>query len=63
MRREAPQGPAARRQGARNARHVYHGWQNGNCGHRKGYGALGRIFGCSEWTARDIVTYRTRIGV
>ncbi|VVE27317.1 hypothetical protein PCO31111_03470 [Pandoraea communis] len=44
----------------REMRAMYH--ENSNCGHRKGYGALGRIFGCSEWTARDIVTYRTRIG-
>ena len=26
----------------------------------KGYFLLGIIFGCSEWTARDICTYRTR---
>lgn len=26
-----------------------------------GYGALGKEFGCSPWTARDIVTYRTRV--
>lgn len=25
-----------------------------------GYGTLARLFGCSQWTARDIVTYRTR---
>lgn len=25
-----------------------------------GYGALGKLFRCSPWTARDIVTYRTR---
>lgn len=30
------------------------------CG--KGYRLLGQIFGVSQWTARDIATYRTRIG-
>lgn len=25
-----------------------------------GYKALAQEFGCSEWTIRDIVTYRTR---
>lgn len=29
-------------------------------GLRKGYGTLAYLFRCSEWTARDIVTYRTR---
>jgi hypothetical protein len=28
----------------------------------RGYGSLANVFGCSKWTARDIVTYRTRIG-
>lgn len=26
----------------------------------RGYGYLGRKYGCSPWTARDICTYRTR---
>lgn len=46
----------------REMRAMYHGWQTSTCTNRKGYGVLGRIFGCSPWTARDIVTYRTRIG-
>ncbi|MBL8474411.1 MAG: hypothetical protein JNM98_21665 [Rhodocyclaceae bacterium] len=27
---------------------------------RKGYGMLGKVFGCGASTARDIVLYRTR---
>lgn len=43
----------------REMRRVYEVWRAANSG--KGYGTLGRIYGVSEWTARDIVTYRTRI--
>lgn len=46
----------------REMRAMYQRWQASSNGYRRGYGALGRIFGCSPWTARDIVTYRTRIG-
>lgn len=46
----------------RKMRAMYHNWQANRNGRQRGYGALGRIFGCSPWTARDIVTYRTRIG-
>lgn len=27
---------------------------------RFGYSSLAKVFNCSRWTARDIVTYRTR---
>jgi len=30
-------------------------------GKHKGYEALAKVFGCGVSTARDIVTYRTRI--
>lgn len=39
-------------------RQVYASWKK--AGSRKGYGALADVFGCSQWTARDIVTHRTR---
>lgn len=39
-------------------RNLYESWKS--AGSKKGYGELGYIFGCSQWTARDIVTYRTR---
>lgn len=39
-------------------RSLYASWKSANA--KKGYGALAEIFGCSQWTARDIVTYRTR---
>ena len=41
-------------------RNLYHQWKS--AGSNKGYGELGSMFGCSQWTARDIVTYRTRVG-
>lgn len=31
----------------REMRAMYHGWQASTCANRKGYGVLGRIFGCS----------------
>ncbi len=43
----------------REMRDVYHAWKE--AGTDKGYETLGRIYGISSWTARDIVTYRTRI--
>ena len=39
-------------------RNLYQSWKAAKA--NKGYSALGEIFGCSMWTARDIVTYRTR---
>lgn len=39
-------------------RDLYETWKEAKA--NKGYSALGLIFGCSMWTARDIVTYRTR---
>jgi len=42
----------------REMRQVYESWKQ--AGSKKGYGELGWMFGCSQWTARDIVTYRTR---
>lgn len=39
-------------------RDLYQSWKAAKA--NKGYSALGEIFGCSMWTARDIVTYRTR---
>lgn len=42
----------------REMRSVWEKWRA--AGSDKGYGALGEAFGCSRWTARDIVTYRTR---
>lgn len=39
-------------------RNLYQAWKEANS--NKGYGTLAEIFGCSMWTARDIVTYRTR---
>lgn len=32
-------------------------------GRNFGYAIVGMLFGVSKWTARDIVTYRTRINV
>lgn len=47
----------------REMRATWHRWEAESDGkERKGYGTLGLAFGCSQWTARDIVTYRTRIG-
>jgi hypothetical protein len=43
----------------RDMRSLYQSWKA--AGSPKGYGALAELFGCSEWTARDIVTYRTRV--
>lgn len=40
-------------------RRLYAGWKD--AGSRKGYPTLAAIFKCGESTARDIVTYRTRI--
>lgn len=49
----------------RSMREIYNRWveagKAGKSGAQKGYGAIGIIFGCSQWTARDICTYRTRI--
>ena len=42
----------------RRMRAKYAGWKAR--GELKGYRLLGAIFGCSRWTARDIVTMRTR---
>lgn len=42
----------------RDMRAVYSKWKK--AGSAKGYGELGALFNCSQWTARDIVTYRTR---
>lgn len=39
-------------------RKTHAGWKA--AGSWKGYGELGALFGCSKWTARDIVTHRTR---
>lgn len=39
-------------------RKLYQSWKS--AGSRKGYTALADVFGCSAWTARDIVTYRSR---
>lgn len=47
----------------REMRATWHRWEAESDGkERKGYGTLGLAFGCSPWAARDIVTYRTRIG-
>lgn len=47
----------------RDMRATWNRWkEEGDGKERKGYGMLGLVFGCSPWTARDIVTYRTRIG-
>ena len=43
----------------REMRRVYESWKQ--AASDKGYGVLAQIFGVSEWTARDIVTYRTRV--
>ncbi len=43
----------------RDMRRLYAEWRA--AGSRKGYGALAEIFGCGNSTARDIVTWRTRI--
>lgn len=42
----------------REMRQLYENWKAK--GLRKGYAALGAMFGCGESTARDIITYRTR---
>lgn len=41
-------------------RQLYQSWKA--AGSRKGYSTLAEIFKCGESTARDIVTYRTRVG-
>lgn len=41
-------------------RTLYQNWKQQ--GARKGYETLAAIFGCGVSTARDICTYRTRIG-
>jgi hypothetical protein len=43
----------------RDMRQTYEAWKA--AGSSKGYKWLGWIFGVSQWTARDIVTYRTRV--
>lgn len=48
----------------REMRHVWRTWRSAGTAGRggadaKGYGALGRIFGVSAWTARDVVKGRT----
>lgn len=40
-------------------RQLYQSWKA--AGSRKGYPTLAEIFRCGESTARDIVTYRTRV--
>jgi hypothetical protein len=42
----------------REMRRVFGEWQAAE--YPKGYRELGDAFGCSMWTARDIVTFRTR---
>lgn len=42
----------------REIRRVWESWRA--AGSYKGYGTLGKCFGISMWTARDIVTYATR---
>lgn len=39
-------------------RKTYAEWKA--AGSWKGYGELGALFGCSQWTARGIVTMRNR---
>lgn len=43
----------------RQMRETYQTWKEE--GKHKGYEALAKVFGCGVSTARDIVTYRTRI--
>lgn len=43
----------------REMRATYTTWKEE--GKHKGYEALAKVFGCGVSTARDIVTYRTRI--
>jgi len=40
-------------------RNVYENWKK--AGSRKGYESLADLFQCGVSTARDIVTYRTRV--
>ena len=42
----------------REIRQTYERWKA--VGSDKGYKALADAFGISQWTARDLVTYRTR---
>ena len=42
----------------REIRQTYQHWKA--VGSDKGYKALADAFGISQWTARDLVTYRTR---
>ena len=42
----------------REMRSIWHRWEQ--AGSDKGYGTIAALFGISQWTARDIVTYRTR---
>lgn len=42
-------------------RQLYQSWKE--AGANKGYETLAAIFGCGVSTARDICTYRTRLGV
>jgi hypothetical protein len=44
----------------REIRNTWHAWKA--AGEWKGYKSLAIVFGISPWTARDLVTYRTRKG-